>query len=150
MRAKHRFWYNWLKQLASSEDNAKFGEVYSNGRYLWATDGYSLYLRKMALGKQGTVTLDEEGQFVVDESKDLPVDISRAFPITKPIASVLIDTEKLMRALDGQMGVVRLTIFGEGDGLEVASSTTYALVMPLFGFEDDCFWRPEKSPNSGT
>ncbi|MBE2201799.1 MAG: hypothetical protein IAE79_24525 [Anaerolinea sp.] len=50
--------------------------MYSDGRQLWATDGYSLHARQVATEKQGHVTLDENGLFQVDGNgrpKHLPI-----------------------------------------------------------------------------
>ena len=64
MRDVIQKWYDWLKQATSSEKE-ELNHVYSDGRQLWATDGYSLHARQVVTEKQGHVTLDEDSLFQV-------------------------------------------------------------------------------------
>jgi hypothetical protein len=134
-------WYDWLKQ-ATSPNKKELGHVYSDGRQLWATDGYSLHARQVATGKQGCVTVDEAGLFQVNTNGRLP-DFAASLPQSKPAASVVVERDKLLEALAGQDRFVRLAFFVEDQTLELSSAGAYALVMPLVGLEEEDFWRPE-------
>lgn len=157
MRDVIQKWYDWLKQAcpepaeaATSSEKEELIHVYSDGRQLWATDGYRLHARQVATEKQGHVTLDEEGLFEVNENGHfdkfktgrLP-DFAASLPQAEPIASVIVDRDKLVQALTGQDRHVRLTFFAPDQSLELASAGAYALVMPLEGLEEEDFWRPE-------
>ena len=136
-------WYDWLKQATSSEKE-ELTHIYSDGRQLWATDGYSLHARQVATEKQGEVTLNEEGLFQVNENGSLP-DFTASLPQSQPTASVVVEREKLLQALAGQDKHVRLTFFAEDQAVELSSAGAFALVMPLTGLEEEDFWRPESS-----
>jgi hypothetical protein len=143
MREVIQKWYEWLKQAASTEKEA-LSHVYSDGRQLWATDGYNLHARQVATNKQGQVTIDEAGLFQVSTNGQLP-DFAAALPQTKPAASVIVERDKLLQALAGQDRHVRLAFYDEDQALELSSAGAYALVMPLKGLEETDFWRPEIS-----
>jgi len=148
-------WYNWLKQVASTEKE-ELSHVYSDGRQLWATDGYSLHARQVATEKQGHVTLDENGLFQVNgnghfdklnEAEPLSAgilpDFAACLPQSQPTASVVVERDKLLQALAGQDCHVRLAFFAVDQALELSSAGAYALVMPLAGLEEEDFWKPE-------
>lgn len=134
-------WYDWLKQAASTEKE-EMSHVYSDGRQLWATDGYSLHARQVATEKQGRVTLDENGLFQVDGNGRFP-DFAATLPLSQPIGSIVFERDKLLQAVAGQDRHVRLAFFTQGQTLELSSAGAYALVMPLVGLEKEDFWRPE-------
>jgi hypothetical protein len=141
MREVIQKWYDWLKKATSSKKK-ELAHVYSDGRQLWATDGYSLHARQVATGHQGCVTVDEAGLFQVNTNGRLP-DFAASLPQSKPAASVVVERDKLLEALAGQDGFVRLAFFVEDQALELSSAGAYALVMPLVGLEEEDFWRPE-------
>lgn len=143
MRDVIQKWYDWLKQATSAEKE-ELTHVYSDGRQLWATDGYSLHARQVATEKQGEVTLNEEGLFHVNENGRLP-DFTASLPQSQPTASVVVARDKLLQALAGQDKHVRLTFFAEDQAVELSSAGVYALVMPLTGLNEEDFWRPESS-----
>lgn len=143
MRDVIQKWYDWLKQATSAEKE-ELTHVYSDGRQLWATDGYSLHARQVATEKQGEVTLNEEGLFQVNENGSLP-DFTASLPQSQPTASVVVERDKLLQALAGQDKHVRLTFFAEDQAVELSSAGVYALVMPLTGLNEENFWRPESS-----
>lgn len=166
MRELIQKWYDWLKQacpepaeVATSSAEKELAHVYSDGRQLWATDGYSLHARQVATEKQGTVTLNEAGLFQVSanngrfdgagaESDETPgagslPDFAASLPQSQPAATVVVERDRLLQALAGQDRHVRLTFFAEDQALELASAGAYALVMPLAGLEETDFWRPE-------
>ena len=138
-------WYSWLKK-ATSTKNQELNAVYSDGRQLWATDGFSLHARQVALVKQGRVTLSPEGLFAVtvaEESGDpgLPP-FAEAVPQEEPMASLVVDRDRLLQALKGQDRQVRLALYATGM-VELSSAGAYALVLSLSGVEEAAFWRPE-------
>jgi hypothetical protein len=149
MREVIQKWYDWLRQATSSEKR-ELAHVFSDGRQLWATDGYSLYARQVATGKQGHVMLDEAGLFQVSTNggsgqaaaNSLP-DFVANLPCSQPAASVVVDRDKLLQALTGQDRYVRLTFFPDDLVVELSSAGAYALVMPITGMEEEDFWRPE-------
>jgi hypothetical protein len=141
MREVIQKWYDWLKQATSSEKK-ELAHVYSDGRQLWATDGYSLHARQVATEKQGRVTLDEAGLFHVSDNSHLP-DFAGSLPQSQPVATVVMERDKLLQALSGQDRHVRLAFYAPDGALELASAGAYALVMPLVGLEEEDFWRPE-------
>ena len=136
-------WYDWLKQATSSEKE-ELTHVYSDGRQLWATDGYSLHARQVVTEKQGHVTLDEYGLFQVSANSSLP-DFTASLPQSQPTGSVVVERDKLLQALVGQDKHVRLTFFAEDQAVELSSAGAFALVMPLTGLDEEDFWRPESS-----
>ncbi len=149
MREVIQKWYEWLKQacpepaeVATSPEKKELAYVYSDGRQLWATDGYSLHARQVATEKQGHVTLDEDGLFQVSANGRLP-DLAASLPQSQPAATVVIERDKLLQALAGQDRHVRLTFFADDQAIELSSAGAYALVMPLVGLEEEDFWRPE-------
>jgi hypothetical protein len=118
--------------------------VHSDGRQLWATDGYRLHARQVATEKQGHVTLSDEGLFQVGENGRLP-DFAAALPQSQPTASLVVERDKLIQALAGQDQHVRLTFFVEDQAVELSSAGAYALIKPITGLEEDDFWRPDVS-----
>ena len=141
MREVIQKWYDWLKQ-ATSPEKKELARVYSDGRQLWATDGYSLHARQVATEKQGHVTLDEDGLFQVSANGHLP-DFAASLPQSQPATSVVVERDKLLQALAGQDRHVRLTFFTQDHTMELSSAGAYALVMPLVGLEEEDFWRPQ-------
>ena len=145
MREVIQKWYDWLKQATSSEKE-ELTHIYSDGRQLWATDGYSLHARQVATEKHGHVTLDEEGLFLVSADghfdSRLP-DLAASLPQAQPVVSMVVERDKLLKALTGQDRHVRLTLFADDRALELSSAGAYALVMPLAGLEEEDFWKPE-------
>lgn len=149
MREVIQKWYEWLKQacpepaeVATSPEKKELAHVYSDGRQLWASDGYSLHVRQIATEKQGHVTIDEAGLFQVSANGRLP-DFAASLPQSQPAASVVVERDKLLQALAGQDRHVRLAFFAQDQTLELSSAGAYALVMPLVGLEEEDFWRPE-------
>lgn len=140
MREVIQKWYSWLKQATSTE-REELSHVYSDGRQLWASEGYTLHARQVATEKQGQVTLNEEGLFEVNENGRIP-DFAASLPQSQPTASLVVERDKLLRALAGQDQHVRLTFYGEDQTVELSSAGAYALVMPLTGLEEEDFWRP--------
>jgi hypothetical protein len=134
-------WYDWLKQ-ATSPEKKELTHVYSDGRQLWASDGYSLHVRQVATEQPGHVTLDEAGLFQVSTNGRLP-DFAASLPQSQTAATVVVERDKLLQALAGQDRHVRLTLFAQDQTLELSSAGAYALVMPLEGLEEEDFWRPE-------
>jgi hypothetical protein len=141
MREVIQRWFEWLKQAASPEKE-ELTLVYSDSRQIWATDGYSLHAREVALEREGTVTINEEGVFAVNGNGRLP-DFAVSLPQSKPAASVVVERDKLLQALAGQDRHVRLTLFAADQVVELSSAGAYALVMPILGLEEEDFWRPE-------
>ena len=132
--------------------------MYSDGRQLWATDGYSLHARQVATEKQGHVTLDENGLFQVVgnghfnkpnsveplSAGGLPNFVA-SLPQSQPTASLVTERDKLLQALAGQDRHVRLTFFVEDAIIELSSAGAYALVMSVVGLEEEDLWRPDTS-----
>jgi hypothetical protein len=143
MREVIQKWYEWLKQ-ATSNEKKELAHIYSDGRQLWATDGYRLHARQVATDKQGQVHVGETGLFEVDANGQLP-DIAAARPHTRPSATVIVERDKLLQALAGQDNHVRLTFYDQDQALELSSAGAYALVMPMEGLEESDFWVPEIS-----
>lgn len=146
-------WYSWLKK-ATSTKNRELNAVYSDGRQLWAADGFNLHARQVALGKQGHVTLSLEGLFAVTVADDaeaasdgpgLPP-FAKALPQEEPLATLVIDRDRLLLALKGQDRQVRLALYPTGM-VELSSAGAYALVLSLSGVEEAAFWRPEPVAN---
>lgn len=148
MRDVIQKWYDWLKQacpkpaeVATSTEKEALSHVVSDGRQLWATDGYSLHARQVATGKEGHVALDEAGLFQVSAAAALP-DLAGSLPQGEPVAWVVVERERLLLALTGQDRHVRLAFYAPDRALALASAGAYALVMPVTGMEEDDFWRP--------
>jgi hypothetical protein len=141
MREVIQKWYDWLKQATSSEKK-ELAHVYSDGRQLWATDGYSLHARQVATGKEGHVTIGETGLFQVSANGRLP-DFAASLPQVEPVATVVMDRDRLLQALAGQDRHMRLAFFSPDQPVELSSAGAYALVMPITGMEADDFWQPE-------
>ncbi len=146
-------WYSWLKKAISTK-NQELNAVYSDGRQLWAADGFSLHARQVALGKQGHVTLSPEGLFAVTVADDaeaasgdpgLPP-FANALPQEEPLVTLVIDRDRLLQALKGQDRQVRLALYPNGI-VELSSAGAYALVLSLSGVEETVFWRPEPVAN---
>jgi len=140
MRQTIQSWYAWLQKAVSTEKE-ELKPVYSDGRQLWAMDGYRLHARDVALKKKGTVTVNEEGLFAVEENGTLP-DFAATLPRSEPKASIVVERDKLLQALAGQDKHVRLTLFNDDIGVELSSAGAYALIMPICGLDEDDFWRP--------
>ncbi|MBK8986281.1 MAG: hypothetical protein IPM39_09400 [Chloroflexi bacterium] len=117
--------------------------VYSDGRQLVAGGQYSLHARRIALGKRGCVALDEADEFVVDEGVRLPP-FARAIPQIEPAFRLVVDRDRLLRALRGQEEQVRLSAYAVGLGiLELSSAGAYTIVLVTSKGEGADFWRPE-------
>lgn len=148
MRDVIQKWYAWLKQATATEkaspEKQELAHVYSDGRQLWATDGYRLHARQVSTGKQGRVTLDEAGLFQVSTNGRLP-DFAASLPQSEPAVTVVVERDRLLQALAGQDRQVRLTLYAADQAVELSSAGAYALVMPLIGMEEADFWRPETS-----
>jgi hypothetical protein len=71
------------------------------------------------------------------------LDFATSLPQSQPVASVVMERDKLLQALAGQDRHVRLAFFAQDQTLELSSAGAYALVMPLVGLEEEDFWRPE-------
>ena len=134
-------WFAWLKQAASAEDE-QLSRVYSDGRQLWATNGYVLHALDVTTEKSGRVTLNDEGLFQVEEVDAMPP-FAGALPKGEPVASIVVSAEALRQAAAGQEGFVQLNLYSENQALELASAGKYALIMPTIGVAADVFWRPE-------
>jgi len=141
MREQIAKWYAWLKQAVSLEKE-ELAQVISDGRQLWATDGYSLHARQVATDKEGHVALDEAGLFQVSAAAALP-NLAGSLPQGEPVAWVVVDRDRLLQALAGQDRQVRLALFARDQAVELSSAGAYALVMPITGLEDEDFWRPD-------
>jgi hypothetical protein len=143
MRNVIQKWYDWLKK-ATSFEKKELAHVYSDGRHLWASDGYSLHARQVATEKQGHVTLNEEGLFEINTNSRLP-DFFSSLPTSQPIASLFVERDRLLQALAGQDRHVCLTFYAKEQAVELSSSGAYALVVPLTGLDEEDFWRPDVS-----
>ena len=134
-------WFAWLKQAASTDDE-QLSHVHSDGRQLWATNGYVLHALDVATEKSGLVTLNEEGLLQVEEGDKIPP-FAGTLPQGEPTASIVVSAEALRQAAAGQEGFVRLSLYGDSRVLELASAGKYALVMSAMGVPEDSFWEPE-------
>ena len=141
MKETIQSWYAWLKEAASTEKK-ELEAVYSDGRQLWATDGYRIHVQRVTLEKKGTVSVNEEGLFVVEENSTLP-DFTAVLPRSEAKASIVVERDTLLKALAGQDKHVRLTLFNDDISVELSSAGAYALVMPIGGLDEDEFWQPE-------
>lgn len=135
-------WFAWLHQ-ATSQEEEHLAHVYSDGRQLWASDGYSLHALDVATEKSGRVTVSEDGIIQVEETVDLPP-FAATMPQGEPVASVVISAARLKQAVEGQEGMVRLNLYGNGQALELSSAGKYALVMPVTEVSEWWFWRPSQ------
>ena len=141
MRQTIQSWYAWLQKAVSTEKE-ELKPVYSDGHQLWATDGYRLHVQQVALGKKGTVTVNEEGLFAVEENGTMP-DFAATLPRSEAKVSVVVERDNLLQALAGQDKHVRLTLFNDDISVELSSAGAYAVIMPICGLDEDAFWRPE-------
>ena len=142
MKERIAKWFGWLQGAANKEDE-RLGHVYSDGRQLWASDGYRLHALDGATEKSGRVTVSEEGTFQVEETGDIPP-FTAALPQGEPIAAIVVSAENLKQAAAGQEGFVRLSLYGSSQALELSSAGKYALVMPVMDVGEWQFWRPER------
>lgn len=133
-------WSAWLKTVTFPEDEW-LAHVYSDGKQLWASDGYSLHALDVATEKSGRVTVSEEGLFHVDEAGDIPA-FTAILPQGEPVASIFVSAENLKQAAAGQEGFVRLNLYGSSQALEMSSGGKYALVMPVLDVQEWQFWQP--------
>ncbi|MBK8986286.1 MAG: hypothetical protein IPM39_09425 [Chloroflexi bacterium] len=107
----------------------------------------SLHARRVALGKRGYVALDEAEEFVVDEGVDRLPPFSRAIPQIEPAFTLVVDRDRLLRALRGHEEQVRLSAYAVGLGiLELSSAGAYTIVLVTSKGGDGEFWRPEIQP----
>lgn len=136
-------WLAWLKK-ATAKDDERLGHVYSDGEQLWGTNGYVLHALDVATGKPGRVTVGEEGMLQMEVDGSIPP-FAGALPRDEPLASIVVSAESLRNAAEGQEGLVRLSIYGEPEALELSSGGKYALVMAMTGVQAWWFWRPEKA-----
>lgn len=134
-------WLDWLKK-ATAKDDERLGHVYSDGRQLWATNGYVLHALDVALGRRGRVTIGQEGKLQVETNGAHPP-FENAVPEGQPVASIVVSAESLRQAAEGQEGFVRVSIYDEAEALELSSSGKYALVMGVSGAPEWWFWRPD-------
>ncbi|NKQ37562.1 MAG: hypothetical protein HF973_18355 [Chloroflexi bacterium] len=135
-------WFAWLKKAASQEDD-RLAHIYSDGKQIWASDGYSLHALDVATEKSGRVTVSEKGTFRVDEAGDIPP-FTAALPQGEPVASIVVSAENLKQAAAGQEGFVRLSLYEGNQAVELSSVGKYALVMPVLDVQEWQFWRPER------
>lgn len=133
-------WFAWLKQATAAGDG-QLSHVYSDGRRLWATNGYVLHALEVATERSGRVTLDDEGLLQVEKVETLPP-FAGTLPRGEPTAAVVVSAAALRRAAAGQEGFVRLAIYGEARPLELAGDGRYALVMPVLGTPEELFRQP--------
>lgn len=134
-------WLDWLKK-ATAKDDDRLGHVHSDGRQLWATNGYVLHALDVDMGKRGRVTVDQGGGLQV-ETNDVRAPFESALPDHQPAASIVVSAEFLRQAAQGQEGFVRLSIYDEPDALELSSGGKYALVMGVSGVPEWHFWKPQ-------
>lgn len=134
-------WFGWLQSATDKKDD-RLAHVYSDGRQIWASDGYSLHALDVATEKSGRVTVSEDGLFQVDEAGDVP-SFAAALPQGEPIASIVVSAENLKQAAAGQESMVRLNLYGSDQVLELSSGGKYALVMPVMDVQEWQFWRPD-------
>ncbi|HIP70967.1 MAG TPA: hypothetical protein EYH05_06185 [Anaerolineae bacterium] len=136
-------WFGWLQSATDKKDD-RLAHVYSDGKQIWASDGYSLLALDVATEKNGHVTVNEDGLFQVDETGDIPP-FATAMPQGEPIASVVMSAARLKQAVEGQEGMVRLSVYGRDQALELSSAGKYALVMPVTDVAEWQFWQPKSS-----
>lgn len=133
-------WIAWLKK-ATAKDDDRLSHVYSDGEQLWGANGYVLHALDVATGRRGRIMVDEEGVQQVEADGNIPP-FAGALPRDEPIASIVVSAESLRNAAEGQEGLVRLSIYGEPEALELSSGGKYALVMAMTGMQEWWFWRP--------
>ena len=109
MREQIAKWYAWLKQAVSLEKE-ELAYVVNDGRQLWAADGYSLHARQVATDKEDRVVLDEAGMFQVSPVPAAP-NLAASLPQGEPAAWAMVDRDRLLQALAGQDGRVRLAFY---------------------------------------
>ena len=136
-------WFDWLQSAANKEGD-RLAHVYSDGKQIWASDGYSLHALDVATEKSGQVTVNEEGMLHVDKTGDISP-FAAALPQSEPIASIIVSAEKLKQAAAGQEGYVRLSLYGDNQALELSSGGKFALVMPVMDVQEWQFWRPDNN-----
>lgn len=145
MQEQIRKWYRWLKRATAPREK-KLRRVYSDGRQLWATDGYSLHARPIALGRQGSVSVGKDGLLAVNETHNRLPNFADAVPQEQPLAVVVVERDRLQQALAGQDRFVQLAVYARGRGMaELSSTGAYALIMSVVGLEEEDFWRPDTS-----
>jgi hypothetical protein len=140
MRGVIARWFAWLRQAASNEDE-QLSHVYSDGRQLWATNGYVLHALDVATGRPGRVAVSGEGRLQLEVEGRIPP-FASALPQGEPVASIVVSAEALRNAAAGQEGFVRLNLYSENQALELSSAGKYALVMAVSGAQEWQFWRP--------
>ena len=136
-------WFRWL-QRATNKNDDRLAHIYSDGKQIWASDGYSLHALDVATEKSGRVTVSEEGLLHVDEISNIPSFIT-TLPQGEPIASIVVSAERLRQAAVGQEGNVRLSLYNDNQALELSSGGKYALVMPVLDEQEWQFWQPTSS-----
>lgn len=136
-------WFGWLQSATDKKDD-RLAHVYSDGKQIWASDGYSLLALDVATEKNGRVTVNEDGLFQVDETSDIPP-FATAMPQGEPIASIIVGAERLKQAAVGQEDYVRLSLYRDNQALELSSAGKYALVMPATDVAEWWFWRPDNN-----
>ena len=134
-------WFAWLKQATAQEDE-QLSHVYSDGTQLWATNGYVLHAVDVATEKSGHTSLTEAGLLTVEEAADIPPFIG-TLPQGDPVASIVVSADSLKQAVAGQEGFVQLTLYPQGQSLELQSAGKYALVSPVADVPGWWFWRPK-------
>ena len=75
-------WFAWLRSAVSAQEQP-LSAVYSDGRQLWAGDGYRLHALDVALGQPGRVIVNEDGLFQVEAASDIPA-LAAALPEGEP------------------------------------------------------------------
>lgn len=139
-------WFAWLKQATAREDE-QLAHVYSDGEQLWATNGYVLHAVDVATEKRGRATLTETGLLAVEETEDIPPFIG-TLPQGDPVASIVVSADSLKQAVAGQEGFVQLTLYSQGQSLELKSAGKYALVSPVADMPGWWFWQPKTENNA--
>ncbi len=134
-------WFDWLQSTTDKKDD-RLAHIYSDGKQIWGSDGYSLHALDVATEKSGRVTVSEEGTFQVEEAGDIPP-FTATLPQGEPVASIVVSAENLKQAAAGQEGLVRLNLYGRDQALELSSGGKYALMMPVKDVQEWQFWRPD-------
>ncbi len=136
-------WVSWLKSATTSdEEHPLLEHVHTDGKQMWASDGYRLHALEVATAKRGRVTLNEDGLFQVEETDRL-LPFADLLPDEKPVLSLVIDAELLRQAVAEQEGMVQINLYGSNKAVELSSAGKYALVMPVTKVGNWLFWRPQ-------